>query len=169
MACLLFTDVGYLRSSSVKRLLRVRTGDLAARDVRRGDDDADSLLGIRRHTPAGSAAAADDLDDAFAGLGPAPVSDKAPMPMLGGPTVYGELFGSKLALAPHDARPFAVARPRRMALDDDVPRALDRLGVGRDAAATLYCCGPSELMDQAASFARGRKSTTYLHTETFEL
>ena len=135
----------------------------------RGDDDADSLLGIRRHTPAGSAAAADDLDDAFAGLGPAPVSDKTTMPTPGGPTVYGELFGSKLALAPHDARPFAVARPRRMALDDDVPRALDRLGVGRDAAATLYCCGPSELMDQAASFARGRKSTTYLHTETFEL
>ena len=88
-----------------------------------------------------------------------------------GPAVQGTLFGSKLnGVSARQARPFQEVQPRRVTIGDDVPAMLAAIG-RRDAAITLYCCGPSELMDAAATFARSRSGdrTTLLHTETFEL
>ena len=139
-------------------------------------ETAAGVLGV--HTPRGGDGAGDAfgaLHDSFSSLGPA-ADDAAgashlpaSKPGLLGPRVYGELFGSALQLAAHDARPFAVVRQRRMDFYTDVPRVLEKAVGKRDAPVTLYCCGPAALMDDAARFARARDGTTYLHTETFEL
>jgi len=149
-----------------------------------GDDDdggenggrgetAAGVLGV--HTPRGGDGAGDafgSLHDSFSSLGhdgAAAGSLPTSKPGLLGPRVYGELFSSALQLAPHDARPFAVVRQRRVDFDTDVPRVLEKAVRKRDAPVTLYCCGPAALMDDAARFARARVGKTYLHTETFEL
>jgi hypothetical protein len=91
-----------------------------------------------------------------------------PSPQTIGPRVYGEVFGSQLRLADSDAHPFACVQRRRVDLVTDVPRMLRAAGRG-DAALTLYCCGPADLVAKARTFARHRVARTFVHTETFEL